>query len=62
MYLYIPELLGYLEDEDQQLVADAIDAICPVIPFVDDDTITKYLLPQLLPFLDFKIHTTHEIT
>jgi hypothetical protein len=51
-----------LEDEDQQLICDAIDAACPIIEFMDVDIIEKYLLPQVLPMLDIESHTTHEIT
>ena len=43
-------------------MCDAIEAICPLIEFLEDDVITKTFLPQLLPFLDFKSHTTFEIT
>jgi len=60
--IYLPELLGYLEDEDQQLVCDAIDAVTPLIELIDEQVLIKYFIPQVLPFLDFKQHTTLEIT
>lgn len=44
------------------MVCDAIDALCPLLEYLEDDIITKYFLPQLLSFLDFKNHTTEEIT
>ncbi len=43
--IYLPELLGYLEDEDQQLVCDAIDASYPLIEFLDDALVHKYFIP-----------------
>lgn len=51
-----------MEDEDQQLVCDAIDAATPAIEYFEVDVIQKVFLPQVLPLLDFKSHTTNEIT
>jgi hypothetical protein len=43
-------------------VCDAIDAACPLIEYLDDEVLNKYFIPQMLTFLDFKSHTTTEIT
>lgn len=61
-YLYLPELLGYLEDGDQQLVCDAIVAATPLLEFLEEEVIVKIFLPQLLHFFCIKQHTTQEIT
>lgn len=44
------------------MVCDAIDAVTPLIEHLEDDVVTKNFIPQLLTFLDFKSHTTTEIT
>lgn len=44
-YVYLPELLGYLEDGDPMLVCDAIITICPLIEFLEEEILTKYFVP-----------------
>ena len=60
--LYLPELLGYLEDGDQQLVCDALVATTPLLEFLEEEVILKVFLPQLIQFFNIKSHTTQEIT
>lgn len=60
--LYLPELLGYLEDGDQQLVCDALVATTPLLEFLEEEVILKIFLPQLVQFFNIKSHTTQEIT
>ena len=46
--LYLPELLGYLEDGDQQLVCDAILTCTPLLDYLEEEVIQKMFLPQLI--------------
>ena len=43
--LYLPELLGYLEDGDQQLVCDAILCAMPLLDYLEEEVIVKMFLP-----------------
>ena len=43
--LYLPEALNYLEDGDQQMACDAVQAISHVIEYIETDVITKTFMP-----------------
>jgi hypothetical protein len=45
---YLPELIGYLEDGDQQLVCDAILAATPLLEYLEDSLIQEVYLPALV--------------
>ena len=60
-YFYMQELQGYFEDEDQQLICDSLEAVCPILGSVDNEMI-NIMIAKLVPLLDFKSHTTTEVT
>lgn len=51
--IYVPELLDFLQDEDNQIKIDSIEALCEILEEVDDKDITELFIPQVLFFMDF---------